>query len=92
MTEIELRLDTRVEAAEPETITTPAGEFSDVVGVVVSIPRAEFLAQPGEVDWTFGEGLLPTVTTWYARGVGPVRIDTEDPVFQESAELTGCTG
>jgi hypothetical protein len=98
-TALELRLDAVLEGVDPETITTPAGEYSDVVGVAMEITDIEFLnpspalgSELGLVQQMLGT-MMPTTVTWFARGVGVVRTDVEAGLTGTSAsELTGCTG
>jgi hypothetical protein len=95
---ITMRFDVHIEAADPETITTKAGQYTDVVGVTLSFDDLEFVGgipgldeqMPGFEDMI--GSFLPETTTWYARGVGVVRTDVKAFATEMSAELTGCRG
>jgi hypothetical protein len=98
---IEFRVGIRAEGEAPETITTPAGTYTDVVGVTISFTAFDFVGDlPGldesgfDAD-TFEEmlvGLMPEITSWYARDVGLVSTESTSSMAGMSTELTGCTG
>jgi hypothetical protein len=97
-TALELEIEAEVEGAEAETITTPAGEYTDVVGVAMSFTDIQFLnPAPGmesqaESIAQLISGFMPSTTTWFARDVGIVRTDVEGFGTTTSSALTGCTG
>jgi hypothetical protein len=87
-----------VRGTGPATIVTPAGTYPDVVGIRVSVrdllptnvtPQHEPAAR---IVATYVETTLPATTTWYARGVGPVRIRVELLMLTAQADLLSCTG
>ena len=93
---VKMRMDIRVEPAAPTTITTPAGTYSDVVGVMVTITGIELTnLASGRAGETGGLSDALTgfqTTTWFARDVGVVQIDVGVSEFELSTYLTGCTG
>jgi hypothetical protein len=92
---LQMTLELTMKAADPEKITTKAGTYTDVVGIAVSYSNISIKGNvPALNGVDFGDlvkGFLPTVTTWYARGVGMVRTDVKT-ILDVSAEVTGCTG
>jgi hypothetical protein len=84
----------RIGGADPKTITTPSGTYTDVVGVTMTILDLDMSGIPGlgPMDIDTLKATMPAMTMWYARGVGPVRFDISAGPLTSSVVLTGCTG
>jgi hypothetical protein len=91
-TALRMRLTFRVTGRETSApIVTPAGSFTDVVGVDVSQAHVEALnLRPGaQTGLLLALNSLNTTTTfWFARGIG--EIETDMSGF--SQKLAGCAG
>lgn len=80
---MEVRMDYTVERLSLKEITTPAGTFTDVVGVSVAFdsfeyPNAsdEMRRELDELSDSLSYDLGAKTTEWYARDVGPVSKET----------------
>ena len=99
--EMEMRIDYKVAGFPPEEISTPAGTFTDVVGVSVEIEDVEALNaneearrdMDGMAELVKAFGGTPTV--WFARDVGVVQTEIEGGMMGDEAmaiRLEGCDG
>lgn len=99
-TSLKLRVDMRVGfTPDAGPVSTAMGTFDDAVAVQVEFTRAELLnAAPDrtiEAVALAGQmvAFFPQTTTWYARGIGPVRSVATTAVTGEITTDTGsCTG
>lgn len=102
---LKLRAVYTVEGVPPKEITTPAGTFTDVIGVAVVLEDIETLnvadaeermgldSELYETTQSF-IGALGKTTTWYARDVGAVQVEYGDGSSSEipPLKLQGCEG
>lgn len=92
---VKMRLRYMVTGRSGGPMKVPAGRFDDVVGVTMRFTgiTVENAADPEATQQMIApllsSGLMPTPTTWFARDVGVIRVDTPK---SPSVKLVGCTG
>jgi hypothetical protein len=97
--EMKMRVDYTVEGIPPKEITTPAGTFTDVVGVSLRFDDIEVLNANEEMRRQMDEmakllaELTGTTTGWYARDTGIVQVETEGGIAEAMmGEATSAGG
>ena len=80
---LKMRAAYAVEGVPPKEITTPAGTFTDVVGISLKLKDAKALNASAKTDRNIEQlmklltKLTGTTTVWFARGVGIVQSGTK---------------
>lgn len=76
-------------------VQTPAGTFSDVVGVRLEVTGADFTNATPESAEQFkdvADALAPRTTTWFARGTGIVQVSSLGGLAAGVIKASRCTG
>ncbi len=96
---MKLRVIYTVKGIPPTEIATPAGTFTDVVGVSLKFEEvealnatAEGLDELNDTTVALTEPPANSTVTWYARDVGTVQSGSEGSIADSVVEATTSTG